>query len=377
MKRLKMMIAVLGLAVVPVLGWTGIAHAQKFTNNVDKGHVINSSLYSAGKTIDINGTVNGDIFCTGQTVNIDATVNGDVICAGQDVTISGKVNGNIRVAGQMVSVDADVARSVTVAAMTFSLDANAKVGQDLTASGSALNIKGAVTRDAVINGTDVILNGNIGRNVKTSGSSLRLKNDAAITGNLEYTSSSKPKFDNGSKVAGKTTEVKSTKGRGSALNRFNFITYVFMLVGLLAIALTLVYLFPKFLTKQTTRITESFGRVLLTGVIASFVVPVICLGLALSLVGIPLVIFILVAWILGVLLSGPIAAYYVGQRVLSRQKNAYLMVLVGTLILVTAYYLPIAGILVMMLAYWLGFGTLIMSLQEISKTQQPKVKAAK
>ena len=377
MKRLKMMVAVLALAIVPVLGWTSIAHAQKFTNNVDEGHTINSSLYSAGKTIDINGTVNGDIFCTGQKVTIDATVNGDVICAGQDVTISGKVNGNIRVAGQMVSIDADIARSVTVAAMSFSLDANAKVGQDLTASGSALNIKGAVTRDAVVNGTDIIFNGKIGRNVKTSGSSVHLKNSAAIAGNLEYTSSSKPKIDNGAKVAGKTTEVKSTKGRGSALNRFNFVTYVFMLVGLLAIALSLVYLFPKFLIKQTNRINESFGRVLFTGVIASFVIPVICLGLALSLVGVPLVIFILVAWIMGVLLSGPIVAYYVGQKILSRQKNPYMFVFVGTLILVTAYYLPLAGILAMMMAYWLGFGTLIMSLQDISKAQQPKVKPAK
>ncbi|HSD55524.1 MAG TPA: polymer-forming cytoskeletal protein [Candidatus Saccharimonadales bacterium] len=378
MKKLKWIAAVFALAIVPVLGWTSIASAQKFTNNVDKGHTVNSSLYSAGKTIDISGTINGDVFCAGQTVKIDATVNGDIICAGQDVTISGKVNGNIRVAGQLVNIDADIARSATVAAMTFSLDAHAKVGQDLTANGTSLNIKGSVGRDALVNGDDVTLNGKVGRNAKASGAAIHLKNDAAIAGNLEYTSNAKPKIDNGAAIAGKTTEVKATKhGRGGGLTQFNLVIYLFMLTGLLLIALSLTFLFPKFIPKQASRITQEFSKVLMTGLIASIAVPVICFGLAFSLVGIPLVIFVLVAWLLGIMLSGPITAYVVGQKILSRQKNPYLIILVGTLVLVTMYYLPLAGILVLMLAYWLGFGTLILSLQDISRAKQVKAKASK
>lgn len=378
MKKLKWIVATLALAIVPVVGWTSIANAQKFTNTVDKGHTINSSLYSAGKVIDINGTVNGDVFCAGQTVNINATVRGDVICAGQDVTISGKVEGNIRVAGQMVNIDAEVGRSATVASMSLSLDADAKVGQDLTANGAALNIKGAVGRDVLANGDDVTLNGKVGRNVKVSGSGIHLKNDASIAGNLEYTSNSKLDKSNGAEVAGKTTEVEATKrGRGSGLNRFSVVMYLFMIVALGLIALALVYFFPKFLGKQAGRINESFGKTLFVGLIASFVVPMACIGLSLSLVGIPLVGFILVAWLMGALLSGPIAAYYVGQKVLAKQKNPYLIVWVGTLIVVTAYYLPIAGILALMLAYWLGFGTLILALMDASRNQQPKTKTAK
>ncbi len=364
MKHLKWAAAALGLAVVPVIAWAGLVHAQQFTNNVDKSRTIDSSLYSAGKTVEINGTINGDVFCAGQTVTIDATVHGDVICAGQDVTVSGKIDGNVRVAGQSVSIDATIARSATVAAMTFSLDAESKIGQDMTANGDTLNIKGAVARDVLANGASVTFNGKVGRNVQTAGNKINLKSDASIAGNFSYTSSEKATIAKDAKVSGKTTYSKPSSQKHNAWDRFSIGFYLFMLFGMAVISLVIAYFFPQFLRKNATRIKDEFTRTLITGLVASFAIPFIALGLIISVVGIPLTIFALIAWLFAVCLSGPIVAYYVGQMVLRKQKNPLLIVLVGSLILVTAYYLPLAGILVLMLAYWLGFGALLIALRE-------------
>src|ERR1700690_2245845 len=80
--------AILFSLFAPV-AFVGIVSAQSFqaANNVaiTQNQTINSSLYSAGATVDIAGTVNGDVYCAGQNITISGTINGDVLCTGQTI----------------------------------------------------------------------------------------------------------------------------------------------------------------------------------------------------------------------------------------------------------------------------------------------------
>lgn len=362
MKKLTWAAGLLLLVAAPVLAWAGLAHAQRFAATVDKDEVVNSTLYSTGKNVDIKGTINGDVYCGGQTVNVDATVHGDVLCAGQDVTISGKIDGSVRVAGQTVSVSADISRSATLLGATVSLDANAKVAQDITLTGDQLNIKGDVTRDVIVAGNNVIFNGNIGRDVKGSMQKAHLRGNTVIAGDLDYSSPVKATIDNGAVVKGKTT-YNVAQHKKKSFWHINVVFYLFVLFGLLLLALLLLYLFPDFLRKQVKHIETNFAKTLLVGLLASFVLPVIAIGLIFSVVGIPLTFFMFVAWMLGAMLAGPIVAYYVGERILRKRSNPFGAVALGSLVIVTAYFLPLVGTLMLMLAYWLGFGALLLSLK--------------
>ena len=377
MKHLKWVLAGLVLAVVPVLAWANIGHAQRFTSSVDKDQTVNSSVYSASRTVDINGTINGDVFCVGQSVNIDATVHGDVICAGQDVTISGTVDGNVRLAGQTVSIDANVAKNATVAGMTVSLDANAKIGQDLTATASTVNLKGAIGRDVVGGGTDVTFNGPVGRNVTVNGNQVNLKGDARIAGDFTYTSPNKVDQLAGAKVAGNTVHKTEPAKEGRHWGNFSFGFYLYSLIAMLLVALAFAYFFPGFLRRNTATITESFGKTLLIGLVAGLVIPMIAFGLVLTAIGIPLAIFILVATLFATMLCGPIAAYLTGHLIWRKQKNPLLLAIIGAVVLVTASYIPLLGLLVMMLAYWLGLGALLVNLRAHMQTFTPAKKASK
>jgi hypothetical protein len=386
-KRFKWAVGVLLLAIVPVLAVTHVVGAQRFTDSVDKDQTVNSSVYSTGKTVDIAGTINGDVYCMGQTVTINANVRGDVICAGQDVTVNGTVDGNIRLAGQSVSVGAVVSRSATIAGMTVSIDAEARIGSDLTITGDTLNIKGEVMRDAVVAGNATIFNGIIGRDVRASGAQVRLKDKANIAGNFNYTSANEVKKDKGAKVKGDTVRTQpSKKDNNGIINRYSLSFYLFMVFGLGLITIALALTFPRFLRRSSDRINNELTKTLITGIVASFVVPMVSVGLVLTVVGIPLVFFLLIAWLFGALLSGPVAAFYVGRLILRRRQNALAIAALGSVVLVTAYYLPIVGILVLMLAYWLGFGAMLLGLREFMgaagddtepKDQKPKVKLAK
>lgn len=373
MRRLKWIVGVLLLAAVPVFGWVSIAHAQKFSNTIEEGRTVNSSLYSAGKTIDIKGTINGDVFCAGQNITINAVVKGDVICTGQDITIDGTVEGSVRVAGQMVTIKGAVGRSATIASMNFSLDAGAAIGQDLTTAGDSSNIKGKVGRDVLAAGNTVAFNGIVGRNAKADGNNIQLKGSARIAGNLDYTSDRKVDTAKGAVVAGKTSQVVPKKD-GNSGPRFSLGLYLFLLFGLLLIYLSIAYFFPQFLRKTTDKIKENFLKSFLVGLAASFLVPMLALGLIVSIVGIPLVLFLLLAWLFASTLALPIAAFYVGRLVFrNSRRNPLLVILVGGAILTTSYFFWIMGVFFLMLSYWTGLGALILSLKEHARPAAPEL----
>ena len=319
MKKFKWALGMLLLALVPVLAWVGVARAQHFGATVDENQTIHSSVYSAGKEINIRGTIYGDVFCAGQKITVDATVYGDVICAGMDVTVSGKVEGDVRVAGQLVTLSGAIGKSATVAAMNFSLDADAKVGQDLTANGTELNIKGSVGRDVVASGNNVTVNGPVARNVKATGN-LQLKDRALVSGGLYYTSDRAAKIDGKAAVKGKTEHtVPKNNDKGYS---FNPVFYLFVVASLTLIGLALAFLFPRFLQKTTDELAASAPKALATGLIGGLLAIAVPIGLLISLAGIPLGLLILLGALVAAILSGPITAYWIGRMVFRKKQNA-------------------------------------------------------
>lgn len=363
MKKIAWIVGLVLLVIVPVMAWTSVANAQRFASNIEEDQKVHSSLYSSGKTIDIRGEIFGDVFCAGQTVNIEAVVHGDILCAGIDVSISGKVDGDIRVGGQVVSIDADVAQNVTVAGMTFSLDADAKVGQDLTVTGDNLTIKGSVGRDIVISGNAVALNGSVGRNVSLKSERVNIRNKAVIAGNVTYTAVNKPVLADDAKLQGEMRHIAPSKHEGGSV--FDFRTYLLALFSLVIIGLLLALLFPQFLVRTSDRIRRSIWKVLLIGAVASALIPLLGLVLGISVVGIPLAIFLLVGGAFGVALSGPITGYYAG-RLIFRDSNQHpaLIAAVGGAVVVTTYFIPVVGFVFLVLAFWLGLGALLLDLQD-------------
>jgi cytoskeletal protein CcmA (bactofilin family) len=375
LKRLKWVIAMLVLVAVPVFGWVSIANAQKFSNTIEEGRTVNSSLYSSGKTIDIKGTINGDVYCAGQNIRIEAVVKGDVICGGQDITIDGVVEGSVRAGGQFVTIKGTVARSVSVASMNFSLDAGAKVGQDLTVVGDNSNIKGMVGRDVTVSGNTLAFNGPVGRNVHATGTNVQLKGSARVAGDFNYTSDREVNKAKDAVVGGDVSQVKANKNVQSS-PRFSLGLYLFLLFGLLIIYLVIAYFFPQFLRRTSDKIKVGYLKTFLVGLAASFLLPMLSLGLIISIVGIPLVAFLLLGWLFASTLAFPIAAFFVGRLIFrEKRKNPLLIMLVGGAILTTTYFFWVIGPFFIMLSYWLGLGALLLTLRDNARPSDPDMEA--
>jgi cytoskeletal protein CcmA (bactofilin family) len=364
MKKWKIITAALAMLALPVFAWVGVANAQRFSATVAEGEVVDSSLYSTGQDIDINGTINGDIYCAGQTVRINATVNGDVICAGQSVTVKGQINGNIRVAGQTVSVDAQVERSLTVAAQSFSLDSTAVIKSDATLTGGTLNVKGSVERDVVASGSDVFLKGAVGRNVEAGVGMLTVEPGAVIGGNLNYTSEKDAYLPNGIEIAGEVTKHTPQQSNNDMLWGISTGVYLYTLAAFLLIGLIVVLFFPQAVRRTGEAAHKHFGKTLLTGFLASIIVPILIFVLALTFVGMPLALILAVMWALFVIFAIPMAGYFYAKLLFRKVKNTVALMIIGSLIVVTLLFVPFVGLGVFLVSMWIGAGAMLVAIKK-------------
>ena len=361
MKKIKLIIVGVVFASLSALSWAGMARAEAFTQNVVAGKTINGSVYSAGNQVRIAGTVDGDVYCAGKRVTISGTVKGDVICAAQTITISGKVEGSVRVAGQTVILQNTTERSASIAASEITMEKKATIGRDATFAGAMLALDGTVKRDAVIASGDTTLTGTIGRNMRFTGTTLQMQDKAMVAGSLEYTSDKTADIANTATVKGDVTHH-IPEARDQKV--FNVGEFLIALVVMTASALVLVLIFPQLIHRVSMIAANSLGKTLLVGLAATFVAPVALIALSLTIVGIPLAIGALLVWILLVMLSMPIAAYYLGSMVLSKAKNAVAIMAVGIVLLVVLMYLPLVGWFAAFMAYFIGMGALVRHLKQ-------------
>lgn len=366
MKRKSLV--VIGLSVLlSVFIFVGVARAQTVKSSdhvtVSKGQTVDSILFATGKTIVIDGTINGDLFCAGQSVSISGTINGDVFCAAQTLRITGIVDGSVRAVGQSVTYSADTTGSVSLTGQVVTLEENAIVGRDLLVGASSMLLQGTVIRDASIGAESATINGEIGRNLGGRYEKLTLGPSANVKGSVDYTSSADLSKSAGATVDGTVNRRNPPKKQNSnPISQFNLLgLFVYMFVALMIVSLTTVLLFPKLFTSTNSQISNSKSRVIAIGLTMLFVAPIVLFLIGLSIVGLPLAGLALAAWLISLMLSGPVAAYFVGSKVIRGSHSPFIVMLTGSAIVLALYVIPGINILVGFFVGVVGSGALVSS----------------
>lgn len=369
MKKFNLFAGAAVLAVVGLLGAYRLAGAYSIHTgdnvSLSQRKVINDTVYAAGRSVDINSEVYGDVFCAGQDINISGIVHGDVICAGQTVNISGTVDGDVRLAGQDVNLGARVGGNATVGGQSFVLQSNGSVGGDVTSGAQNATLNGKIGRDMVIGSGNVTINSVVGRNIKAQAGQMKLGSGANVGGNIDITSRNHVTKDKGAVVSGKisrTVPKNETKPKHGAIFGFGIIWFIYWFLAMLVTALVLTLLFPRLFKSVTDRGLPGPWKALGVGFAASILVPVIIVLIAASLIGLPLAILLGLGWLVTLLLSGPVFAFYIGRLVFGNTFRPLLAMLVGAAILITLYFIPIFGILAVLAALWIGTGMLLMEI---------------
>ena len=322
-------------------------------------------VLAAGAAVVLTGTVAQDTHATGFSVEIEADTVGNVEAAGAMVTLRGTIGGDLTATGGTVRT-----------AASASVAGNARV------TGGLVTIEGPVTGAVTASGGEVVLNAAVGGDVVLSGQTISFGPKAQIAGTLRYSAPAaviipasvippdRVTFTQIDASAMFSTMGNMMKGRdfsvwptfGSLLAGFVLTLGFFIVIGAVFLAL---------LPRQVDRLRQAAlvrpGITLLAGVLGLSALIGLVPVSAMTVVGVLLVPFVVLAivvvWTLGYVLG----AYVIALRLLEAFGGAQnpgiwgrLAVLaVAVTVLAVLNFVPFVGWMVNFAVVMFGAGAVV------------------
>ena len=241
-----------------------------------------------------------------------------------------------------------------------------KVQGDIDAGFGDVKIEGPVEGDVRAEFGDVYVDAPIKGDVNVGWGDVDLGPNAEISGNLEC---------EGGEITGNRSAVKGhMMAKGMALDFdeshgpgiIGFLGCIFAALAFAACAVLAAMVAPRPLTSAASRAEESPGRSFVYGLVSLPAVFVLCVVLAVSIVGIPLLLLLVPAYLALLFCGALVAAFFIGTRVLIvtgryRVGNA-LAAVVGAMILAATTFIPVLGDLLLYSLTLLGTGAIILAL---------------
>jgi cytoskeletal protein CcmA (bactofilin family) len=241
-----------------------------------------------------------------------------------------------------------------------------KVGGDIDAGLGDVKIEGPVEGDVRAEFGNVYVNAPVKGDVNVGWGDVDLGPKAEISGNLEC---------EGCEITGNRGAVKGDMmARGMALDFdeshgpgiIGFVGWLFAALAFAACAVLAAVVAPRPLTSATSRAEESPGRSFVYGLVSLPVFFLLCVVLAVSIIGIPLLLLLVPAYLALLFFGALVAAFFIGTRVLMvtggyRVGNA-LAAVVGAIILAATTFIPVLGDLLLYALSLLGTGAIILAL---------------
>jgi hypothetical protein len=357
--------------------------------------MINGNVSSNMGQVTVNGDVNGNVEANMGQVLINGNVAGDVQARMGEVIVDGSVGGNLsadlgtlRVGG---SVGGDVGSGFG------ELLINGAVAGDVTSRGGKVTINGIVEGDVIldqgvvelgpqavvtgrvyvargtVNTTGTTITGSIEIGEEVSGSEL----DSRETGNGYYFEGVDRNF--GERIAERIIDSVNNVFRGTRFmphmgrardwpffpfpasgfygNAARGVINMLIMFALAALTHTL---FPRQVKAAGSAVTTKTGPVIGWGILAAVLAVPLMILLAITIIGIPLIIVVIIALAAATILGYTGIASLVGNKVIGssqqRQANQLGAIALGVLLIGLIGMIPLLGGLVSLAVYILAVG---------------------
>ncbi|MGH9172710.1 MAG: hypothetical protein ACRD1H_00060, partial [Vicinamibacterales bacterium] len=335
-RRRSALLAALVVALVPL---TAMAAEIATGDTIVISSPVNDDLYVFGNDIVIDSTVDGDVMAFGARVRIYGSVTGDVYAAAERVIVAADVGDSIVVAGNNVDVRGSVGHAVRAAANRLTVE-TATVDGDLIVAARSVRVDAAsrVGGDLVIRAGTARINAPVGGEVRGSADllriggavdgridvrvdTLRFTEGADIAGPVEYTSDHEMLVDGGTTIPTDVTRVEPDHPTASERLQTTIVYTTFRYVWALVLALFLLRIMPGAVRGISDTLNDrpagSFGW----GLLAIILLPLAIAFLLVSVVGIPVALVVLAAFLLALYASQIVVGIVVGDLLAAVSRN--------------------------------------------------------
>lgn len=130
----------------------------------------------------------GDLFSVGPDIELREAVDDDVHVAGFSVLVSAPTRGDLYAAGGSVRINAPVGDDLSAMGFSVSIGPDAVIVGDARLSGGAVRIEGPVAGALVVSGGSVFLDAHVGGDVWLAARDIEFGPNAAVVGTLHIAS---------------------------------------------------------------------------------------------------------------------------------------------------------------------------------------------
>lgn len=317
------------------------------------------------QALSLKQPVDDDVFATGQTILIDQPITGDVFAAGERVTISETISEDVFAAGGIVEIQGDVQDDLFAAGNTVTISGQA---DDVFAAGSEITFSDSATiaGDAYLTGQTIELAGEFAGDVRIGAQTIVLTEGTTINGDL-ITRGGRPLIEQNVTITGTQRHEEAAKQAAkTGISSLLVSVAMWFVMGLLAH-----YFLPGFTAKVLNQAPAPL-KTFFTGLAwLIFFIPV-GVVLAMTVIGIPLTIVLILATVL--LLIGAITytTLFLGRwaqkRIIkSEAPLTWHYILLGAVIYGLLTHVPVIGTLVCLLLTVWTLGMLLRALWEARK----------
>ncbi|OIO64361.1 hypothetical protein AUJ68_06390 [Candidatus Woesearchaeota archaeon CG1_02_57_44] len=340
-QTLSILLLALLITLVPIT-----VSAATFTQNIDSP--VRDNAYATGNLIQVNAPISGDLYAAGQTITINQPIGDDAVLAAQTVTINAPIGGDVRIAAQTLIINSDIHGEVI--ALARDVQVKGMLGKGGYLTGQNIIVNGPVNGNLKIEANTANVDGDIAGNLTATATSLTLK--GTVSGNVDQGTDS---FTNSATVNGQL--LQHTRVAKAARNQ-NYAAKVSSILSFIIVTLLAAWLFPKAMTKRLKNLRKRPGSAFLGGLLVAVLAPFAILLLFITLIGIPLALLGIVAYILAMLLAPILSAMWLGDALLPKRKSIWPAVL-GALVLGILMHIPVLGFFVHALAILFGLGAML------------------
>jgi hypothetical protein len=346
-------------------------HGQFVT--VAANETVDDTLLATGNTVRVEGVVNGDLLAFGQTVEVRGTVKGDVVTGAKRVVVTGTVEGRIYNFSQSLDLEGQLGHSLYGFAQSLRVDDRSHVGEGVVVAAGEVSLEGDVKRSVDIMGSgNADVSGSVGRDLTMfGGRSLTLTDTARVGGNLSarVRELKDVHIADGATIAGKRDIQLQVRRSPYSHPRFYFHQAIWFASAMLVGWLGLVF-FPGFFRATTQAVGSGWTSLGLgIGVLAG--APVAMIVIAITLVGFPISLMLLVVYLTALYLAKIWVGAFLGWLLLKpaggTKGDWVLGLLVGLLIITIVGYIPYLGGLVRLGVVCLGLGAFAAQLYRASR----------
>lgn len=327
---------------------------------------INDDIIIGGDDIKFDGELQGDIIAGGWDIVVDGNINGNVNLSGYSLKVGGNVLRSVRLAGYKVTADGRVGMNLMMAGGIARLSSTCEVQKDVNISAGVAYIHGTVLGDLDVNADEVVISGTIDGNVTArANEKFRIDRSAVILGDLQYHSPVKAQIANDAQIDGDVKWIRKSTEKGSDAFT-SFLTTVVLFVGGYIVGLILLALCRKSTCSVKETIMSDLPKSFGVGAIALIVVPIAVILVLITVIGIPLAIVTMLAYLVLFYVSKLFVALALGEALLklvssSEEKSQALSLLIGLIILTVLFKLPWVGGIIYIVAAVLGMGGILIT----------------